>query len=60
MKNKRVKIKDINETIAEISRLVEGLYYKADGSRVIIKNLDRISINVELLKMNVSDMSESV
>jgi len=60
MRNNYNNIKDMNDAISKIDRLVDRLYDKADGSRIIIKSLDRISINIELLKMNVSDMSESV
>jgi len=55
MKKNNAKIKDMNETISEISRLVEKLYYKADGKRLIVKSLDRISTSVEILRMNVND-----
>lgn len=58
MKNKRLKVKDMKETISEISRLVDGLYEKTDGSKVLVKSLDRISLNVELLKMNVNGLLE--
>jgi hypothetical protein len=58
MKTKKAKIKDINETISEMSRLMDGLYDKAEGLNIIVKNLDRISTNIEILKINISDMAE--
>lgn len=58
MKIKKAKIKDIKETISEMSRLMDGLYDKAEGLQLIVKNLDRISTNIEILKINISDMAE--
>jgi hypothetical protein len=59
MKIKKSKIKNMDKTVSEINRLVEGLYGDAGGIPLIVINLDRISISVELLKMNIADMMKS-
>ena len=60
MNIKKSKIRNIDKTILEMNRLVNGLYRDANGIPLIVKNLDRISMNIELLKINVDDMTKSV
>lgn len=60
MKIKKLKIKNMDKTISEMNRLIDGLYNEARGIPLIEKNLDRISINIELLKMNVNDIVELI
>lgn len=60
MKIKKSKIQNMDKTISEMNRLVDGLYSDANGIQLIVKSLDRISINIESLKMNVDDMMKSI
>jgi len=55
MKN---KIQDMDKLISEMDNAVEGLREKAADNQSIVRNLDRISANINLLKIGVSDVTD--
>jgi len=57
MKN---KIQDMDKLISEMNNAVEGLREKAVDNQSIIRNLDRISANINLLKIGVSDVTDLI
>jgi hypothetical protein len=55
MPDKKI-IQDMDKLITEMNSAVEGLRVKASDNQSIIRNLDRISANINLLKIGVSDL----
>jgi hypothetical protein len=57
MPNKNT-LNDMNKLISEMNIAIEGLREKASDNQSIIRNLDRISANMNLLKIGVSDVMD--
>jgi hypothetical protein len=57
MPNKN-NIQEMDSLIAEMNNAVEGLRERAADNQSIIRNLDRISANINILKIGVSDIAD--
>ena len=49
-------IMEMDKLISQMDSAVEGLREKGADNQSIIRNLDRISANINLLKIGVSDL----
>jgi|WetSurMetagenome_2_1015567.scaffolds.fasta_scaffold78669_2 hypothetical protein len=49
-------IQELDKLITDMNNAVEGLRQKAADNQSIVRNLDRISANINLLKIGVSDV----
>jgi hypothetical protein len=53
-------VQEMANMISEMGKLVEGLYAKSADNQSITRNLDRISANLNLLKIGVNDVLELI
>jgi hypothetical protein len=53
-------MKAMDKLISEMNSAIEGLREKAADNQSIIRNLDRISANMNLLKIGVSDVMDLI
>lgn len=59
MPNKKT-LNDMEKLISEMNCAIDGLREKASDNQSIIRNLDRISANMNLLKIGISDVIDLV
>lgn len=59
MPNKKT-LNDMEKLISEMNRAIDELREKASDNQSIIRNLDRISANMNLLKIGISDVIDLV
>ena len=53
-----IQVKEMDRLIQKMRTLVDELYDKAGGIQAVERNLDRISANVKMLEINVSDVRD--
>jgi predicted component of type VI protein secretion system len=58
MDNLAVQVKEMDKLIQKMRKLVDGLYDKAEGIQAVERTLDRISANLKMLEINISDVRD--
>jgi hypothetical protein len=58
MDNLAVQMQEMDGMIKKMRKLVDGLRDKAGGIPAVERNLDRISANIKMLEINVSDVRD--
>lgn len=53
-----IHVKEMDMLIQKMRKLVDELRDKAGGIQAVERNLDRISANVKMLEINVSDVRD--
>ncbi len=58
MENLAIQFKELDVLIRAMRKLVDELHDKAGGIQAVERNLDRISANLKMLEINVSDVQD--
>jgi len=58
MDNLAIQVKEMDTLIQRMRKLVDELHDKAEGIQAVERNLDRISANLKMLEINISDVSD--
>jgi hypothetical protein len=58
MENLAIQFKELDTLIRAMRKLVDELHDKAGGIQAVERNLDRISANLKMLEINVSDVQD--
>jgi hypothetical protein len=58
MENLAIQFKELDALIRAMRKLVDELHDKAGGIQAVERNLDRISANLKMLEINVSDVKD--
>ena len=53
-----IQVKEMDTLIQKMRKLADGLRDKAEGNQAVERNLDRISANIKMLEINVSDVRD--
>jgi predicted component of type VI protein secretion system len=53
-----IQVKEMDRLIQKMRKLVDELHDKAGGIQAVERNLDRISANLKMLEINVSDVRD--